>query len=441
MVILNHKIMNKLYLVLVSMLLITTSCEDLDQVPPNIASANSLDSYEGILNAAYFYQHASATPMAVMGDFRADNAFMFEAPYDDFDKFDANLTSMDDQFFGPFYAGLYKSILSANKVIENSEDATEVAEAKFLRGLSYFKLVRAFGDATINTSASPDASDNSILKRSPASEIYSSVIIPDLEAAIAGLGEAVNGRASKMAAQGMLGKVYAQMGDYGSAATNLAAVVNGADAAGISLQENYADIFGVNNDLNSEIIYATQISSSISDEYGFSEFWSWSGGLDTKSLEPLDSDLVAAFDASGEDDLRRAITIDTATMASPKFPQTGGPDHDWIELRLADVILLYAEALNENGDTAGALTELNKIRTRAGLGDSAASGQADVRQAILDERRLELAFEGHRWFDLVRTGTVDAEMGESIDPNYHLFPIPVSEILSSFGVIEQNAGY
>ena len=433
--------MNKLYLVLVSMLLITTSCEDLDQVPPNIASANSLDSYEGILNAAYFYQHASATPMAVMGDFRADNAFMFEAPYDDFDKFDANLTSMDDQFFGPFYAGLYKSILSANNVIENSEDATEVAEAKFLRGLSYFKLVRAFGDATINTSASPDASDNSILKRSPASEVYSSVIIPDLEAAMAGLGEAVNGRASKMAAQGMLGKAYAQMGDYGNAATNLAAVVNGADAAGISLQENFADIFGVDNDLNSEIIYATQISSSISDEYGFSEFWSWSGGLDTKSLEPLDSDLVAAFDASGEDDLRRAITIDTATMASPKFPQTGGPDHDWIELRLADVILLYAEALNENGDTAGALTELNKIRTRAGLGDSAASGQADVRQAILDERRLELAFEGHRWFDLVRTGTVDAEMGESIDPNYHLFPIPVSEILSSFGVIEQNAGY
>jgi len=192
--------------------------------------------------------------------------------------------------------------------------------------------------------------------------------------------------------------------------------------------------------LNSEIIYATQISSSISAEYGFSEFWSWSGGLDTKSLTPLDSDLVAAFDAS-PDDLRRAVTIDTATMASPKFPQSGGPDHDWIELRLADVILLHAETLNENGDTAGALTQLNKIRTRAGLGDSAASSQAEVRQAIQDERRLELAFEGQRWFDLVRTGTVDAEMGETVNPNYHVFPIPVSEVLSSFGVIEQNAGY
>ena len=128
-------------------------------------------------------------------------------------------------------------------------------------------------------------------------------------------------------------------------------------------------------------------------------------------------------------------------MASPKFPQTNGPDHDWIELRLGDVILLYAEALNENGNTTAALTELNKIRTRAGLSASTATSQADVRQAILDERRLELAFEGQRWFDLVRTGTVNAEMGQTVDANYHLFPIPVSEILSSFGVITQNAGY
>ncbi len=423
------------------MLLITTSCEDLNQVPPNIASSDSLTSYDGILNAAYFYQHGSTSPMAVMGDFRADNALMLEAPYTDFDEYNANLTSMGDQFFGPFYSALYKSILSANNVIENSSDATEVGEAQFLRGLSYFKLVRAFGDVTINLSDVPDISDNSVLKRQPASEVYNTVIIPDLEAAIAALGtEIKDGRASKFAAQGMLGKVYAQLGDFSKAEAQLAAVVSGAAAAGISLQENFSDIFGVDNDLNSEIIYATQVSSSVVDEYGFSEFWSWSGGLDTKSLTPLDSDLVAAFDAS-PGDLRRDVTIDTELMASPKFPQTGGGDHDWIELRLADVILLYAEALNENGNTAGALTELNKIRTRAGLEDSSATGQDGVRQAIQDERRLELAFEGQRWFDLVRTGTVDAEMGQTISSDYYLFPIPVSEVLSSFGVITQNAGY
>lgn len=434
--------MKNIYIILVSLLFVTACTDDLDQFPTNIASSESLTDYEGVLNAAYFYQHGSATPMAVMGDFRADNALMLEAPYTDFDEFNPNLTSMGDQFFGPFYTALYKSILSANNVIENSPDATRVGEAKFLRGLAYFKLVRVFGDVPVNLSASPDVSDASALARQPASNVYSSVIIPDLEAAIAALDNSglAKGRATKIAAQGILGKALVQMGDFGKAESHLAAVVNGADAAGISLQENFADIFGVDNDLNSEIIFATQISSSISDEYGFSEFWSWSGGLDTKSLEPLDSDLVAAFDAS-PDDLRAAVTIDTSITASPKFPQTGGPDHDWIELRLADVILLYAETLNENGNTSAALTELNKIRTRAGLADSAASGQADVRAAIQDERRLELAFEGQRWFDLVRTGTVDAEMGQTIDSKYHLFPIPVSEVLASFGVITQNAGY
>jgi len=284
--------------------------------------------------------------------------------------------------------------------------------------------------------------------------VYNTVIIPDLEAAIATLdnAEIASGRASQIAAQGMLGKVYMQLGDFSSAESQLAAVINGADAAGIALQENFGDIFGVDNDLNSEIIYATQVSSSISDEYEFSDFWSWSGGLDTKSLEPLDTDLIAAFDAVAGDiidsmgvDLRRAVTIIDTLLASPKFPQTGGPDHDWIELRLADVILLYAEAKNENGASAEEVLDLlDPIRKRAGLvslDHTVLSNQATVRQAIQDERRLELAFEGQRWFDLVRTGTVDAEMGEAISSDYHIFPIPVSEVLSSFGVITQNPGY
>lgn len=436
--------MKTVYIILASLLLFT-ACEPLEQFPPNIASASSLTDYEGVLNAAYFYQHGSVTPMAVMGDFRADNALMLEPPYTEFDIYGANLTAMEDQFFGPFYTAMYKSILSANNVIDNSEDATEVGEAKFLRALSYFKLVRVFGDVSVNLSPTPNATDEAILVRKPASDVYTTVIIPDLTDAIAALGTtSSNGRANKLAAQGMLGKVYMQIGDFSNAQTQLAAVVNGAEGAGISLQANFADIFGVDNDLNSEIIFATQVSGSISDEYADSEFWSWYGGLDTKSLTPLDQDLVDAFDAS-PGDLRRAVTIDDTLMRSPKYPQTGGPDHDWIELRLADVMLLYAEALNEGGSSsAEVLAILDPIRARAGvdnLDPAVLNTQALVRQAIQDERRLELAFEGQRWFDLVRTGTVDAEMGETINSNYYVFPIPISEVLASFGVITQNEGY
>ena len=144
------------------------------------------------------------------------------------------------------------------------------------------------------------------------------------------------------------------------------------------------------------------------------------------------------------------MTLNVDGKTAIKFPKDGGlgGDHDWIELRLADVILLYAETLNANDNASGAesdtiLALLDDIRTRAGLSSlvGTATTQGAVKQAILDERRLELAFEGQRWFDLVRTGTVNAEMGQTISSEYHLFPIPISEILASGGVITQNPGY
>ena len=440
--------------ILLGALFITACSTDLDQSPSNLASADSLTDFDGVLNAAYYYQLGGVTPLAVMAEFRSDNALMFEAPYTEFDTYTSNLTTMEDQFFGPLYTAMYKSILSANNVIENSSDAAQVAEAKFLRALSYFKLVRSFGAVTINTSAAPSLTDTSILVRKPASEVYSTVIIPDLTDAIAGLSTSiVDGRASRIAAQALLGKAYAAQGDYTNAATHLGAVVNGAAGAGISLKSNYNEIFGAANEfVNSEIIYATRITGSIVDEYSFgSDFWNWFVGDDSKSDLPVDPDLVAAFDASdangGGTDLRRAVTLSADGRTAVKFPKDGGlgTEHDWIEIRLADVILLYAEALNENGSSAASvLPLLDPIRTRAGLSSlsGTASTQSEVRQAIANERRLELAFEGHRWFDLVRTGFVGAASGFApSSANYHVFPIPVSEVLSTGGVITQNAGY
>jgi len=443
--------MKRVYTVLFGALVLATACDnDLDQVPPNIASSESLTDFSEVVNAAYFYQRGAATPMAVMGDFRADNAKMFEEPYPAFDRFNNDLTIMEDQFFGPFYTALYRSIVSANNVIINSSDASLVGEAKFIRALAYFKLVQVFGDVSTILDV-PNIGDIPTfdLTRQPASEVYSTIIIPDLQDAIAALDNSgiSSGRASEIAAQALLGKVYVYLGDYGSAEAPLAAALTRAADAGISLQENYADIFNVDNELNSEIIFATQASGSVADEYGFAEFWDWYGGRDTKAPFPLDADLVAAFDANGEvvDTLRRAVVIDEENMVSPKYPQSGGADFDFIELRLADVILLYAETLNELGASPEeVLTLLDPIRERAGLAPlnpGVLSTQTSIREAILDERRLELAFEGQRWFDLVRTGTVDAEMGQAINSNYYVFPVPVSEVLASDGEITQNPGY
>ncbi|WP_299108953.1 RagB/SusD family nutrient uptake outer membrane protein [uncultured Winogradskyella sp.] len=445
--------MKKIYILLGSLFLITSCSTDLDQSPSNIASADSLTDFEGVLNAAYYYQLGTVTPLAVMGEFRSDNALMEEAPYTEFDEYDNGLTAMEDQFFGPFYTAAYKSILSANNVIENSSDDTEIGEAKFLRALTYFKLVKVFGDVTVNLLASPSLTDTSVLVRRSASDVYNDVIIPDLTDAMAVLSTTINdGRASKYAAQALLGKVYVTMGNFASAEPHLAAVVNGAAGAGIMLNANYNEIFGAANEIeNSEIIFSTQITGSIVDEYTFgSDFWNWFVGDDPKANYPVSTSLVAAFDASdasgGGTDLRRAVTLADDGLTAIKFPKEGGQgtEHDWIEIRLADVILLYAETLNENGSPASTvLPLLDDIRTRAGLNSltGTVTSQADVRQVIADERRLELAFEGHRWFDLVRTGTASAEMGETINSNYYVFPVPISEILATRGVITQNTGY
>ena len=97
------KIMKTIYNILLGSLLLLTACaEDLDQFPSNIASSESLTDYDGVLNAAYYYQLGSVTPMGVMGDFRADNAHMEEEPYPAFDRFNSDLVDMEDQFFGPF---------------------------------------------------------------------------------------------------------------------------------------------------------------------------------------------------------------------------------------------------------------------------------------------------------------------------------------------------
>ncbi len=441
--------MKTIYLAIVSVLILTSCDNDLDQTPPLLLESSALEEFGPVLNAAYHYQTGGSTPMGVMGDFRADNMLMLESPYTSFDTYNADLGGLDlvEQFFRPFYSNMYKAILSANNVIDNSTDATEIAEAKFLRALSYFKLVMVFGDVTVNLSPSPSPSDLSILTRQPAADVYNNVIIPDFQAAIAGLDNSglSSGRASKIAAQAFLGKVYMYRGNFPEAATTLAAVVNGAAAAGISLESDYANVVV---DGNSEIIFATQLSTSVPNAYGSqTTFVGWFSGADTKSLTPLDPRLIAAFDASsaggGGTDLRKALTIDTDNMnGSNKY--TGALDQDFIEMRLSDVILMYAEALNENSAPASTvLPLLDPIRTRAGLNSltGTISSQADVRQAIADERRVELALEGHRWFDLVRTGTVDAEMGQTISSNYHVFPIPNSEILASDGVITQNDGY
>ena len=448
--------MRKIYLYITSVLLFV-ACEDLDQAPPNFDQAATLTDYEKVLYAAYGYHLDAVSPMAIFGDFRSDNALFDESPYTDFHSFNGNdlATSMSESFFRPFYAALYRSIFSANTVINSSDIASQVGEAKFIRALSYFKLVQVFGDVTVRLDETEDPRDGSLLTRKSASLVYSEVIIPDLQNAITALdlssSASANGRATSIAAQALLGKVYAQSGDYGNAATQLQAVIDDANVTSeIGLVSDFADIFGSANNLNSEILFATRISSSIGISSANEDlFTNWYAGKNTKADDnaPMSQDLIDAFAAS-TGDKRTVLTLNGNN--SVKFNKD--ENADWPELRLTDVYMLLAEALNENTDSdlarEAALDLLDNIRTRAGLAlldHNVLNTQDLVRQAIFDERRLEFASEGHRWFDLQRfeaasPGALDAEMGETISSGYFVFPIPNSEV-TSFDEIEQNAAY
>ena len=189
-------------------------------------------------------------------------------------------------------------------------------------------------------------------------------------------------------------------------------------------------------------------------------------GLDWKKFNIPSNDLVKAFDDEG-DAIRKNSSIIfedvTGKWSDAHWPQNNYPflnkyrhfvspsDQNYIFLRLADIILLKAEALNELGDTPGAGDLVDQIRDRVDLPPTTADTYDEMRLAIEKERRLELAFEGHRWFDLKRTGRAievinavedgnGVSLGYNLTPERLIWPVPQSELDKNVN-LSQNPGY
>lgn len=353
------------------------------------------------------------------------------------------------------------------------------AEVRFIRALTYFNMVRVWGDIPLVTTEITSIADAYVYGRKPAADVYKQ-IEDDLTFAAANLPAtqtAANlGRATKGAAQGLLGKVLLTEKKYSDAAVQLKAVI---DANSYALQATYANIFLTSNEMNSEILFAVRYSKGgFGVGSGFVNFFlpsplstalaaSVNGGVGTgQQFNTVDADLVAAFTASGTTDVRAAASY--GNTAAPYFtkkyndtPTTAyDGENDWIVLRYADVLLMYAEAINENsGPDALSLNAVNQvIRRSRGLPVAtanatvdlpAATTQAALRTRLETERRLELNFEGHRWFDLVRTGrAIDvmnayftkAASATRIDAHNLIFPLPLQEIQTN-PILTQNPGY
>jgi hypothetical protein len=397
----------------------------------------------------------------VLSELRSDNMApnLLEGDWGTVEIFSETPTN---DFVGTFWRTAYTTIARSNtvlKYLDNVTDADKKArfegEAKFARALMHFDLVRLFGDVPLATTTLTSGASQE-LRRRPVADVYTQ-IINDLQIAVAQLPttwDAVNvGRATKGAAQTLLAKVYLTQGNYAAARPLLESVIT---SGTFQLLPSYASVFAPGNEMNREIIFAIRYKTASNGEgQGFSYDLSKDGNLRGKPLADLqalyvtgDTRLMASTIGTGSNMYVNKF-VDAANTGSRRDSGT-----DWLVLRYADVLLMYAEVLNELGDTPAALTRLNTVRSRSGAPaytTTPAPSKATVENNIALERRLELVFEGHRWYDLLRTGKAMSSLNAHFQavgrpnvtvPTYRLrYPIPQREIDLTNGIITQNTGY
>ncbi|NOR26894.1 MAG: RagB/SusD family nutrient uptake outer membrane protein [Lutibacter sp.] len=375
-----------------------------------------------------------------------------------------------------YYQSMYEIIFRANtvlKYIENA-DATNInkytAEAKFLRAYAYFNLVRLYGGVPLVTTVVGADEKELLFTRIEEAIVYEQ-IVSDLQEGVTHLDNAHKSRASKVAAQALLAKVYLTQPsrEYGLAKQLCEDVIS---TSGLVLEANYRNVFY--NELNNEIIFAVQyLSGNPEESQGFSsEFTSYKRQGRQDGLNIVNPNLIEDFIAFGGnrtgvsyaafgDDAHLPIPEnaevikflpDGSDISDTNLPTYGGSPslagNDWIILRYSDVLLMHAEATMAGGDTSdsNAINSYMEVRVRAGFDAIADRPSVLTVDALLLERRVELAFENHRFFDLLRLGIAHDVLGAhatamgytSYNMRRLLLPIPAREINLSDGILTQN---
>lgn len=419
-----------------------------------------------------------------------------QPPLNDIDNF---TTTPTNNFVAALWNGYYSGISRANQALAALQTASLVpatknqliGEVRFIRAYYYFNLVRFFGKVPKVVRVPKDAqdanTDPAFQTRAPVDTIYD-VITQDLQFAINNLqvrNQSGVGHANKGAAQALLAKTYLYRKNWQQVLTLTQALVSSGQ---YTLVPDYSIIWRYAGANNAESIFETQSGTFNNADLAVAGYSTWQGprvgpkggwtdlgfGFDTPT-----PDLVNAYEPGDKRKASTIITIDRSgrglgTVLYDGFripsgdsvqnayynykayqsenkniePFLGNRDRKQKNIRLlryADVLLMNAEAANELGQPAAAIANLNLIRSRAGLPATKAASQADLRTAIWNERRLELAMEHDRFFDLVRQGRAAQVMraaGKNFVAGKHeLLPVPSLQIQLSGGKLDQNPGY
>jgi SusD family. len=357
-----------------------------------------------------------------------------------------------------FNNAVYRCNLVLDQIDAANFDATlkaqYKAEAMFLRALNYFNMYRVWGGVpTTRTVVTVD--EALTIKRNSNQEMFD-LIAGDLKEIVDNnmLPDSYKGneigRATSGAAKALLGKTYLTFHKWTEAKDVLGQVIGK-----YSLLKNPADIFDVDNKMNGETIFAIRFKKDVIGEgHGY-----WYSSTNATSPDFPTSQLIAAYNdpADSRKDLISFVKVGNTHVIKKYYDvadaSTNNTGNDFILLRYADVLLMYAEALNEiaysNSQTSDAMNALTEVRERAGLQPvniATLPNKDAFRKAIMEERQREFVFEGHRWFDLVRMGyakEIMATAGHTIHDYQLVYPIPKTEIekINNASVLWQNEGY
>ncbi|MCH4551687.1 RagB/SusD family nutrient uptake outer membrane protein [Aestuariibaculum lutulentum] len=467
--------MKNIYIILFCHILLLGCSDDfLDKAPlSNANEENFYKSQEDIevalwsaYNSLYINYGPESLP-SFYGELMSDNAYSDNAAgrIQDYESFELHTMSIDNELVLNFWNNYYEAIYIINNIISNAEKLdfssrnALVGEAKFLRALYYFDMVRAWGDIPLVTT--PLSIDEAYAQARTSQELVYNQIVDDLNYAVENLPAKTNerfaGAASQEAANTLLGKVYLTLGDNIKAEEALLKVY------GKFSLVPYADLWDLTKKNSASSIFEVQYKGGLSNPYSL--YWAMFSPVDNRvvtawggGFNQITDDLWNAYETS---DPRRDISIQdgyqtaNGSTVDVKFPikwqdidapVTGlreASDNNFIILRYADVLLMLTEATSDP-------KYMNEVRNRVGL---PAYGTAEypieyntIDLALEHERQVELACEFHRWFDLIRTGRAltvikNSSKNITITDDELLLPIPFLVINQNPNIITQNEAY
>lgn len=451
---------------------------------------NSQDDYYKALIAAYDMLQSTYANQ-ILGEIASDNTLCGGENATDvigWQQIDDMIHTPTNSNLSDIWGWMFSGVQRCNYFMEFKDKIdfegkeVMVGEIRFLRAYYYFELVKWFGPVPLKVDERFKLGDEKTIPRSPVSEVYAQIEADLIYAAsVLPPVQAQTGRATQGAAKALLGKAYLYQDKFAEAAEVLEQVIQDGY---YSLASDYNSIFEMEGENGPESVFEVQYTdvegagfgclqcSEGNVAVGFSGVRGYDGPLFTSGFS-FNVPVQEAVEAFEPGDMRKDVTIldieawadSTGAVYTTGYEHTGyfnrkylprkrsgnaQPDlnltnpNNYRAIRYSDVLLMAAEALNRGGiDDAKAREYLNMVRARA-FGDNnhniTASG-SDLTEAIWHERRVELMGEGHRFFDLVRTGRAADFINGFITGKHEVFPIPQEEIDYSAGNWTQNPGY